>query len=66
MIYLNISQKWLENFFTEQAAQGPHRSPESFWLMFLIKTHAKLLFFIVAQQLRDHDFNNLTLHEITF
>jgi hypothetical protein len=29
-----------------------------FWLIFLIKTHAKLW----PQQLRDHDFNNLTLH----
>jgi hypothetical protein len=33
----------------EQEAQGPLRSPESFWLIFLIKTHAKLLFFIVAK-----------------
>jgi hypothetical protein len=32
----------------KQEAQGPHRSPESFWLLFLIKTHAKLFFFIVA------------------
>jgi hypothetical protein len=33
---------------TKQEAQGPHRSPESFWLIFLIKTHAKLVFFNVA------------------
>jgi hypothetical protein len=33
---------------TKQEAQGPHRSPESFWLILLIKTHAKLLFFNVA------------------
>jgi hypothetical protein len=32
----------------KQEAKGPHRSSESFWLIFLIKTNAKLLFFIVA------------------
>jgi hypothetical protein len=31
-----------------QEAQRPNRSPESFWPIFLIKTHAKLLFFNVA------------------
>jgi hypothetical protein len=32
----------------KQEAQGSHCSPESYWLIYPIKTHAKLLFFIVA------------------
>jgi hypothetical protein len=33
----------------EQEAQGPHHSPESYWLIFRLCTHATLLFFIAIR-----------------
>jgi hypothetical protein len=33
----------------KQEAQGPHRSPESSWLIFRLWTHATLLFFIAIR-----------------
>jgi hypothetical protein len=33
----------------KQEAQGPHRSPESYWLIFRLWTHATLLFFIAIR-----------------
>jgi hypothetical protein len=32
----------------KQEAHGSYRSPETYWLIFPIETHAKLLFLIVA------------------
>jgi hypothetical protein len=47
----------------KQEAQGPHRSPESYWLKYFayknMQSHFSLL---LPQLLQDHDFNNLILH----
>jgi hypothetical protein len=47
----DVCQVWLKlaQWFWKQEAQGPHRSPESYWVIFRLWTHATLLFFIAIR-----------------
>jgi hypothetical protein len=48
-IYSDIMKLHVHVFELKQEAHGPHRSPESYWLIFCLWTHATLLFFIAIR-----------------